>query len=91
MNGPASNWAVTFFTVSMVTTQSPVAFEQSPVQPAKVEFTSGVAYSVTIEFTGKSRDLVPSVLARPLGLLFTEPLPAPEIVTTSSQVGTTGA
>ena len=83
MKGPASNVAVTLFAASMVTTQSPMVFGQSPDQPTKVESLSAVAIRVTVEYAEKPKDLTPPVLARPFGTLFTDPPPDPVMVNCS--------
>jgi hypothetical protein len=81
MKGPASNVAVTLFAASMVTTHSPVVFEQSPDQPAKVELPSVIASRITVAFAGKSAELVPSERGGLYGIKFTEPPPAPVMET----------
>ena len=78
--GAGLNVAVTDRFTSITTEQSVPL--QSPLQPAKVEPTPGVAVKTTVLLGAKPALQIPGQDI-PLGLLVTEPTPAPSIVTVS--------
>ena len=76
----AVNVAVTFLAASMVTTQSSVPEQPSPLQPVNVEPLSAVPDNVTSvpSAYGAEHDAPQSM---PAGVLVTEPLPVPSFTT----------
>jgi hypothetical protein len=77
-----ANVAVTDVAALIVTTQVPVPVQPPPDQPVKVEPASATAVSVTdVPLTYAAEHVAPHVI--PAGLLVTEPVPVPFLLTVS--------
>ena len=74
--------AVTDLAATIVTTQVPVPLQPEPLQPVKVELTSGVAVSVTVVPCPKVAEHV-EPQSMPAGELVTVPDPVPALLTFS--------